>query len=1666
MKKLLTLFLLVFVFTLCAAAADTVYLDGTGATADAYTDFATAFAALENGGTLVVCGDTTFGTNDKGVTLSKVNGKVTITSQNGATLSMARSLTLNSEIEFNNIKFASVNSSNRNIIANGNPITFGENVTVTSSSYPIIIGGASGGTLNSDSHITVKSGTFVALYGGNYAGTFNGNSTVDVLGGTITSAISGGNYNGNFKGNATVNVGGDAVVEYSSSANVGIVGGTIGSSSATATSYTFEGDIAVNFFGNAEILANSYTASRYKNITTTGNITFTAYENAYIKRQTYVGGYYGNVNGDITLVLKDNVKAGLSSANKFVCAGAYEGDVNGNCSLEISDNVRIYGAAFAGCYNGDVSGNTSIVMDGGNVTSTFSPTSRTGSTGGTVTAIIKDGTVGGDIKGNVTIALDADSTVTIKTVTGEITATAPEGYEVAVDGTTYTAVKIASPEPEPEPEEPEVIPTEVYANGTGEGGAYTTLADAAAALKNGGDIILTGDVSITSATVLPEGVALNISAENGAVLHLGARLTLGGETVFDNITINNSPTSYQLIVANGNPITIGEGVVCTTNGTELVYPTIIGGKYDTACESGSHITIKGGTWRNVYGANYNGSFTGNSTVDFTGGTVLVTLSGGSYSGDYTGTATLNIGGNAVVEYNTIGGAALGVVGGNVGVDNGNARTFSGTININIGGNATVNPNINGTSRMNNITTVADVNIDIFGNADINRNVYAAGWLGNTTSENGINLTVRENASISHPTASAYVCAGAQSGTVTGDVKVVVKDNAIIVGNVYGAGYSGSVVGNSIAEIYGGTVSVNFTAGSRSGNVSGDATANVYGGTIGFDASGNYGVRANGGTAGGTVSGTASVVIDGATIAGNVIAGCDNYDITLRGGDIGGTATDKVKIDLSTSKSLKINGSVVASDFIGGGTITLASDGSIVTDKMSGEATLVIDGTPTHNHAYITVNDATSEATVAYTSVAETDVLNKVVGDTIAFTLRYTDRYDTTHVKVYYYNPLENAEKQPSIVMVKGLSSEDDRVSITLTSTTEDGKGVAEADLTPGLYYYKVYYNGASDYAIKYFYVSGRAESLTFDAPLEPLVENSYMENCTSITTDEVLAHLSTDNLVGYTAAETLAIHMDRRAFLTNAEICEYVATLDQRSEYLHVFYPFEESEMGNEWPVMVFTKDTVAEGASFEDVAAAIRAEGEREILMITAGVHGNEPAGPEGALFFASELCTEYGEEVLDHFGAIVMMPVVSVDNNQRFKRTTVDGINPNRDLVALKLPSTQHQVYLYKNFMPTITIDCHEDTGSLTADESDYSIENMDDVCIRYSGVQNSPLYDVNAFANGTDCLLNQRGIGIMLDAIEATRAYGLRSSIYYSEQPAPVSSTAYPSTRGSYGFIIETMRLWSGKGRHERAVFAMKTALKSLVAEFIEADGAIAADVYAARAKLENNTKFDDSFAFATKTSKSGNALLTMPRPTVYVDGTFKDENNTKSYKFYDTVSGLRTLPTAYVIDADAENIDEILSLLDLQGISYTRIAKNATLELCKYEGISSAATSSVAVTIADAAEVTFENGAYVVTTNNANAYLIAYLFEPDSCTFSSVSETSVSLAHIGYLSDNDSLYRAELDDMADVIADMLYVEGDINGDGKVDISDVMLALRKCLNESGSLLDVIRILKIAVG
>ncbi|MBQ9428767.1 MAG: hypothetical protein IJU41_04395 [Clostridia bacterium] len=210
MKHLLRIVcFILFAVCLCAAAlADeaVVYLDGTGSTEGAYTTLQAAASALPDaGGHIIVCGDTA--TPNSAITLAGKSGKVRVTGQNGAKLTMTRTLKFASEYEFDDIELVSSSSTYGFIYAQGNKLTFGENVVTSKTSgakWFSVFGGVSSGTVDFDSHLVLRAGTYQFVYGGNYQGSFSGASTVEASNITVTGTLSAENYTGTYSGTPTL----------------------------------------------------------------------------------------------------------------------------------------------------------------------------------------------------------------------------------------------------------------------------------------------------------------------------------------------------------------------------------------------------------------------------------------------------------------------------------------------------------------------------------------------------------------------------------------------------------------------------------------------------------------------------------------------------------------------------------------------------------------------------------------------------------------------------------------------------------------------------------------------------------------------------------------------------------------------------------------------------------------------------------------------------------------------------------------------------------------------------------------------------------------------------------------------------------------------------------------------------------------------------------------------------------------------------------------------------------------------------------------------------------------------------------------------------------------------------------------------------------------------
>lgn len=865
-----------------------------------------------------------------------------------------------------------------------------------------------------------------------------------------------------------------------------------------------------------------------------------------------------------------------------------------------------------------------------------------------------------------------------------------------------------------------------------------------------------------------------------------------------------------------------------------------------------------------------------------------------------------------------------------------------------------------------------------------------------------NLTVGENVT-SIPNGSTYLCIlGGSAGVTNGVGDITGGDMTITVNSgtfrrIFGGGLSRSYSGNVDIIINGGTISDVYLAGSN---------------------------------AAGTVTGTGSITVNGGTIttaakdsASGVFTGTSV--VTFRAGSIG-TVTDLTpSIDLSGGGSLSLGSSVTCGSITGGGTLELGRTAAITADSMTGSITLSV---PNYDEgtAYLTINDENTAGTVTYIPVGSETMSRTVTGGTV----QYSISAPRTHVRLIGYNPDGPLATQPNIRLYKGYSSDEDSVQITdVTTGTIDGyKKYIEADLTPGLYDLLINYASPYSHMRQYFYISGNeTETVELERTFLPYTANNYEEQNVAFPTPEVtenfwnFANTNVEDFDLVTPTFTMEKYTrNNRAFMNNDDMCDFVDSLS--SPYLHVYYPFELTELGNRAPVLVFTKDEVSSGISLTDLANEVVNGGTREILMIAGNQHGNEPSGTDGSLQLAYDLCGEYGEDILDSYGAIVIIPSVSLDNNQRFTREYPDGLNSNRDLLYQSKEGSRYISYIYNKFMPTVFISAHEDNEQNVVDTTDNSIADMRAMSYACSNAPNSPIVDVEGMVDGSVNVLETDKVIMMNSLITKAQQQGFRCMHYYAPSYYPVSEMAYSGIRGSYGFLLENQRMWSGKNNYEYTVKQMTTGLKNIIEEVVSVDESSAKTLAQRVAEGRENARvseYDPDRKFILKLGSSVGG--TDPNPSVYVDGTWKDMTATKNWSFHTTVTAYRTLPASYVIPADLKHIDDILDVLEAHGISYARIENGATRTLKRYsvslEGDNALKASA---TIGENAAVTFENGAYEVSLNTSDAYLIAYLFEPDSS-----SGYYASFVNMGYISTTDALYRNE----TTVIAD-----GDIEEDVK--------------------------------
>lgn len=101
--------------------------------------------------------------------------------------------------------------------------------------------------------------------------------------------------------------------------------------------------------------------------------------------------------------------------------------------------------------------------------------------------------------------------------------------------------------------------------------------------------------------------------------------------------------------------------------------------------------------------------------------------------------------------------------------------------------------------------------------------------------------------------------------------------------------------------------------------------------------------------------------------------------------------------------------------------------------------------------------------------------------------------------------------------------------------------------------------------------------------------------------------------------------------------------------------------------------------------------------VYIHGGIHGNEPAGDQGALAFLGKLDSNqtYATFLLERMD-IMIVPRYNADGVSYFQRALASNFDPNREHIKLDRPQSRNLKRVFSDFNPHVAIDLHEFTAS----------------------------------------------------------------------------------------------------------------------------------------------------------------------------------------------------------------------------------------------------------------------------------------------------------------------------------------------------------------------------------
>lgn len=292
---------------------------------------------------------------------------------------------------------------------------------------------------------------------------------------------------------------------------------------------------------------------------------------------------------------------------------------------------------------------------------------------------------------------------------------------------------------------------------------------------------------------------------------------------------------------------------------------------------------------------------------------------------------------------------------------------------------------------------------------------------------------------------------------------------------------------------------------------------------------------------------------------------------------------------------------------------------------------------------------------------------------------------------------------------------------------------------------------------------------------------------------------------------TPGLRAGRTDFTSHEELLAFIEALTRQGAASR---NIGRSQEGRAIPLLVFARGAGAQPAEL--------AKSHKPTVLIIGQQHGNEPAGGEAALAFASRLVGE-DASLLDRVNVLIV-PRANPDGAYHFVRGLANGSDVNRDHLLGETPEGQALARIFVEYQPDVVLDCHE-FGVKQRWFEKFGALQAYDALVQYATIANLPVAISEA---------SERWFRLPL--VAALESAGLRQSWYYTSSynmedrrvsmggVVPDTGRNIAGLRNAISFLIETRGVGIGRAHFKRRVYTHLVAMRSVVASAGEHAGAI--------------------------------------------------------------------------------------------------------------------------------------------------------------------------------------------------------------------------------------------------